>query len=401
MPCHSNSFCVLAIGEGARASGYARVLDSLLPYLADSFDLHHLTLANHQPVPALTYTRHGVASPFDRLGLKQLAKLLTQLKPKLLFVLHDPWYLEHVQKLCLTLAITPKIVAYLPLDSIELRHETLSALAFCTRLIAYTQHGKQVLTHLMSNSGIKLPCDIAVIAHGIDRKRFYPLCPDYQQAKLTARSLLFPNRPELMTAFIALNGNRITVRKRIDISIQGFAAFYHRVAEPCYLLLTANHHIKARDLEQMTQQLGIEKQVLWLRDSQTPLTDEYLNLVYNAADCGINSAWSEGFGLVAFEHAAAAPAAQIMPKHSACAELWHNSALLLEPVDDIIHVGVNRIGGHLCASDLSQALTLLLHDQQKRTQLGRLAHANVLQNQYDWKIIAQTFKKIWLDALQS
>ena len=58
--------------------------------------------------------------------------------------------------------------------------------------------------------------------------------------------------------------------------------------------------------------------------------DEVLNWIFNACDVGINTSVGEGWGLVNLEHAATG-AAQVVPRHSACEELWTGSALLLEP----------------------------------------------------------------------
>jgi D-inositol-3-phosphate glycosyltransferase len=49
--------------------------------------------------------------------------------------------------------------------------------------------------------------------------------------------------------------------------------------------------------------------------------DRELNLLYNACDVGINTSMGEGWGLVSFEHGATG-GAQIVPEHTACAELW-------------------------------------------------------------------------------
>jgi D-inositol-3-phosphate glycosyltransferase len=67
-----------------------------------------------------------------------------------------------------------------------------------------------------------------------------------------------------------------------------------------------------------------------------PLTDgivgdDELNWLYNACDVGINTLMGEGWGLISFEHAAAG-AAQVVPDHMACSELWCGWAELL-PVE--------------------------------------------------------------------
>jgi len=50
------------------------------------------------------------------------------------------------------------------------------------------------------------------------------------------------------------------------------------------------------------------------------LDDRELNLLYNACDVGLNTASSEGWGMVSFEHAATG-AAQIVPRSWVCGEV--------------------------------------------------------------------------------
>ena len=53
------------------------------------------------------------------------------------------------------------------------------------------------------------------------------------------------------------------------------------------------------------------------------VSNRVLNCIYNACDVGINTSIGEGWGLVSFEHAATG-AGQIVPRHSACEELWRD-----------------------------------------------------------------------------
>ena len=58
------------------------------------------------------------------------------------------------------------------------------------------------------------------------------------------------------------------------------------------------------------------------------VSDAALNRIYNACEVGLNTSAGEGWGLVAFEHGATR-AAQVVPRHSACEELWEGAASLL------------------------------------------------------------------------
>jgi D-inositol-3-phosphate glycosyltransferase len=62
------------------------------------------------------------------------------------------------------------------------------------------------------------------------------------------------------------------------------------------------------------------------------VADHQLNLIYNDCDVGLNTSVGEGWGMVAFEHGATG-AVQVMPRHSACEELWPGAGVLLEALE--------------------------------------------------------------------
>lgn len=382
---------LLVVGEGARASGYARVLDAILPRLARRFRVHHLTLANPAPPPAQGYVRHGVADAFDRHGLARLPSLLRDLSPDLVLALHDPAYAAHLREACREAAVSPRIVFYAPMDGAVHGPRTLAALAACDRLVAYTEHGRALLMGLFDGAGLSPARPIAVLPHGVDRALFRPLEPTPEEARRTARARLFGDRPGFDAAFLVLNGNKVAPRKRLDVTLEGFARFARAADGGVFLLLAAPFDRRCRDLDAQARRLGIKDRVLWLRGGDGALSDEQLNLIYNAADCGVSTSWSEGWGLVAFEHAAAAPAPQIVPDHSAPGELWRDAALLLPPREDVSWFAGRCVGGAPSAEDLGAALLRLHRDPAERARLGARAHDLARRADLDWAVIAERF----------
>ena len=61
------------------------------------------------------------------------------------------------------------------------------------------------------------------------------------------------------------------------------------------------------------------------------LTEQQINLLYNACDVGINTSMGEGWGLISFEHGATG-AAQIVPAHTSFIENWTGAADLLRVI---------------------------------------------------------------------
>ena len=81
----------------------------------------------------------------------------------------------------------------------------------------------------------------------------------------------------------------------------------------------------------------------------------------------------EGWGLVSVEHGATG-AAQIVPRHSACEEIWEGAALMLDP----IHRGVPEEFSPLelatvSAEQVAEALEMLYRDVELRRKLSMAA----------------------------
>ena len=133
-------------------------------------------------------------------------------------------------------------------------------------------------------------------------------------------------------SFIVLNASRPDKRKRVDLTIAGFARF--AAGKPANVRLCLHHAImggpEQAQIGALIEQLGLKERVHLNPLAGGVIDDDALNLLYNACDVGINTSMGEGWGLVSFEHGAAG-AAQIVPDHSACAELWRGRGEMIEP----------------------------------------------------------------------
>jgi glycosyltransferase involved in cell wall biosynthesis len=179
--------------------------------------------------------------------------------------------------------------------------------------------------------------------------------------------------------FIVLNANRNLGRKRIDLTLHGFARFARdRPRTRLYL------HMGARDggvdVEALAGELGIAERVIRTptAERRPRVDDEHLNLIYNACDVGLNTCAAEGWGLVSFEHAATG-APQVVPDHSACGELWHDHGLLVEA----------GAGGVVAPEDVAAALGRLHDDAALRDDLSARALAHARDPRFAWPAVAR------------
>jgi glycosyltransferase involved in cell wall biosynthesis len=386
---------LLAIGQGARATGYARVFSNVLARLALDVDVTHFALNYDGPPIHRGYSVLPNLLPGDVFGRKQLPGLLERLRPDVVLLCHDlPFYSVHKPVLDAYQDRHPRsvVVVYCPVEWASTVAGVFRTLAEADWLVFYTEFGRDVFRSAMILFGIEPRCRTAVVPHGVDTSRFRPLiADDRDESARAARTQLFPGREDLRDAFIVLNANRNSKRKRMDLTLEIFAEFA-KARRDAYLYLHMGMLDCGCDVLAIAARLGIrDRLLLTTEDERKPeIDDERLNLIYNACDVGINTSTGEGWGLVAFEHAAAG-APQLMPAHSACQELWTGCGVLMP-----VHGGDEML---LDVAKAAAELEKLAADPEHRRSLSA-RHLEFARNpNFSWDFAAERWAALLCEAL--
>jgi glycosyltransferase involved in cell wall biosynthesis len=297
-----------------------------------------------------------------------------------------------------------KLVTYTAVDGEVVKDELFSGLSGADHCVFFSEFGqRQAATYIAASR-------LAIIPHGIDMALFYPYpgSVDAQfegDCRRSVRRVLFSKRPDLIDAFIVLNANRPWLRKRVDLTMEGFALFARD--KPANVKLFLHHprtddHERARILR-MGRNLGVSERLLLnpIIGGKSEVSVENLNLLYNACDIGVNTAMGEGWGLVSFEHAATG-APQIIPRHSACADIWEGAAEFLEPVDDDVflfapHCRLKTVA----AEDLAGKLEKLYRGLDYRRSMANSAYQRVTLPKYQWASIARQWEALFTSLVRS
>ena len=92
------------------------------------------------------------------------------------------------------------------------------------------------------------------------------------------------------TGFLVLNANHPYHRKRLDITLKGFAQFAEGKPENVFIYLhqTSTDEYTNQRMRRLVVSLGLEKRILLnvLNDNGESLTEQQINLLYNACDVG-------------------------------------------------------------------------------------------------------------------
>jgi D-inositol-3-phosphate glycosyltransferase len=386
---------LIAIGFNTFGTGLTRVMHSILGRLADRHEIHYLGIAySGETVRELGLTMHPTnPEGGDVFAAFQAARMVEEIQPDLIFILHDIWMFEYYLRILGPFRDRVKIVAYIPLDGKIVRASDASPLCGADRIVVYTEFARAQFQQA------QLPT-IDVIPHGVDLDRFFPF-PELLAAGFESRGRAEAKRKvfrglEPDRSFVVLNASRPDRRKRVDLTIEGFAVF--AANKPANVRLCLHHAIigeRERDqIQSLIQRWGLEDRVFLNPLGDGVRDDAELNLLYNACDVGINTSMGEGWGLVSFEHGASG-AAQIVPNHSACSELWNGRAELIPPARNYVPEFSVLEMGEVSAQGVAQALENLYRDPARRRDLAEAAWRAAQNPAYSWDAIAGEFEHLF------
>ena len=236
----------------------------------------------------------------------------------------------------------------------------------------------------LKDQGITRPMD--VITHGFDKDKFFPI-----PRELARKQMNLP-----MERFIILNLNRNQPRKRYDILMMAFVELLVKYpTKPIYLFCVCDKGEKGGwDLfglfkrELALRKVPVEHYADRLMVSSVDMVfrDEDINMFYNAANVGINTADGEGWGLCNFEQMGVG-IPQVVPDIGGFKEFCttNNSSLVKPKVRYHLPMVYCPVGGEAFACDphdVCLAIEDYLLNSTKMEEHGKNARETVLK--YTW-----------------
>jgi glycosyltransferase involved in cell wall biosynthesis len=386
---------LLWVGDIVAMTGFARVTENVLERLRENYEIVVLA-CNHWGDPTPLQSKYKMYPSSNRFqtapfGEDRIREVVEKEKPDIVFSINDMWIINeqykrikdlHDQKLF-------KFVGYAPMDSYGWTGCLDETANDWDGVISYTEFG----AHEFIRGGIKKP--ITIIPHGITANQFYPTDKAEARKRLNLRDDIF----------IVFNGNRNQFRKRIDITVEGFAKFAKDKPDTQLYL-----HMGLKDqgwdlmplFARAMQREGIDPngRIILTAQTQGPpnVEVEFLNTIYNAVDVGVNTCKGEGWGLVSHEHAACR-VAQVVPDHTSCKEIFEGYGRLIRC--DHVDVDTNYSREMPCPSSdhLAAVLTDLYEDKEKREATAELCYLRATDERFNWDTIAHQFGEVFQEVL--
>ena len=386
---------LLWCGDIVAMTGFARVTENVLSRLQEQYEI--VVLSHNwwgDPTPLQSkYKMYPSSNRFQTapFGEDRIREVVEKEKPDIVFTINDMWIINeqykrikdlHDQKLF-------KFVGYAPMDSYGWTGCLDETANDWDGVISYTEFG----AHEFIRGGIRKP--ITIIPHGITANQFYPMDKAEARKRLNLKDDIF----------IVFNGNRNQFRKRIDITVEGFAKFAKDKPDTQLYL-----HMGLKDqgwdvmplFARAMQREGIDPngRIILTAQTQGPPNVEvdFLNAIYNAVDIGVNTCKGEGWGLVSHEHAACR-VAQVVPNHTSCKEIFEGYGRLIRC--DHVDVDTNYAREMPCPSSdhLAAILTELYEDREKLAATAELCYLRATEERFNWDTIAHQFGEVFQEVL--
>ncbi len=296
--------------------GYSKVAFNLLKQLATlsprvkTFHFgfqRHPNAGGSRKVPAgiIQYDAAANEDPKEEgFGFNKIGEYLDMVNPDVVMIYNDPLVINRFIEAMKHDRNTAQYKLWIYLDQVYdgIPQPLLDNIkTHADRIYCFTDIWRQHLLKYLPES----ESQIKTLEHAVDATVFQKLPTDVRNG--VRKNLGIPK-----DATVFMNANRNSQRKRLDLTIQGFAR-HLKTHENSYLLVVTGANIQQGayyDLQRIfireIKMLGLPDNYLthlaMIDTSQTMIPDDGMNQLYNAADIGVNTSDGEGFGLCQLEH---------------------------------------------------------------------------------------------------
>lgn len=384
---------LLVVADQVTPTGFSRVAHSLENYWQDYYDIVAVGVNYHGDPHDYKFPIFPAKNSMTIYGENRVVDLLNSNDFDLVWILNDAWvinkYLKAIKEnVSKTL---PKIVVYFPVDATEHNPDWYSNFDIVSQAVTYTNFGQWVVRD--ANPTL----DVRVIPHGVDTDKFHKLTENRADYKNTFFAPYLEKSGDMSDSFIVLNANRNQPRKKLDITMKGFAKFSRNKPKTVKLYMHCGIVDSSINVDTLANRYGIADRLIVssAKKGVQTVPDWRLNEIYNVGDVGINTGMGEGWGLPSVEHAITG-AIQLLPNHSACRELFMGCGILMNTCGDFMFDNSLTVGKLVSVDEVATKLEYLYRNPDERERLAKLGYDKFTSPEYSWKVISKT----WLDLFE-
>lgn len=375
---------LLWVGDALVPTGFATVTHAVLDHLRHEWEVIVSGVNYEGAAHDLPYRVMPARQGGDMWGMNRFQDLCAEFDPAAVVVNNDWWNVAQFAKIA---PAGVPVIGYMPVDGGNLDPETMEELNKLHAAVWYTNFGHR------EACAAGFTGQRHIIPHGIDTELFQP-CERHEARRLLGLKLA-PN------AFIVGNVNRNQPRKRLDLTIQIFAAWIkqHRIANAHLLLHCAQKDI-GWDLRKVATYYGVaDRLILTGGEGMSDLQDAgRLKYIYSSLDAQMTTTLGEGWGLTTMEGMACG-IPQIVPDSSALGE-WAAPAVKIPCSRTLIHPEINTAGALVDEAPFVAALQALYQSKAARSRLAAQGLAHVRSEAFRWENVAGQFAGVLATAVR-
>lgn len=378
--------------------GFSRVAHSIIKHLKEEFEVVGVGVNYHGDPHSFDFPIFPANNTGIHIyGENRVCDLLNSQTFDILFILNDAWvinrYLQSIKK-NVDVKKIPKIVTYFPVDSAQHDKDWYENFDIVSQPVTYTEFAKWVIKDTNPALNVK------IIAHGVDTELFFKKHPTRLEAKNEFFKPYLDKIGDLTNSFIVLNANRNQPRKKLDITMQGFAKFAINKPKDVKIYMHCGIVDASVNIDKLSTRYGIPERLIVssAKKGVQVVPDWRLNEIYNATDVGINTSMGEGWGLTNVEHAVTG-AVQLVPDHSSCRELFEGCGLFLKTKVNFMFDNSMTVGRLTDADEVAEKLEYLYNNREDMERLALLGYKKFTGPKYSWKHIASQWSDLFNEVI--
>lgn len=366
---------LLWIGDALVPTGFATVTHAVLSHLQHEWQIVVSGVNYDGRAHELPYRVMPAQQGGDMWGMNRFQDLCAEFDPTAVIINNDWWNVAQFARLA---PAGVPVIGYMPVDGGHLDPAAMAEINRLHTAVWYTHFGHRAACAAGFTGRYQ------IIPHGIDTDFFQP--GDRAAARQALRLDVPPG------AFIVGNINRNQPRKRLDLTIQIFAAWIrqHGITN-ARLLLHCAEKDTGWDLRRVAACYGVaDRLILTGAENIRDLQDVHrLRSIYHCLDVQMTTTLGEGWGLTTMEGMACG-IPQIVPRSSALEE-WAAPAVKIPCSRTLIHPEINTAGALVDEAPFVAALQSLYQSRATRTRLAAQGVAHVRSEAFRWENVAGQF----------
>lgn len=382
---------LLWVGQVLTETGYARVSENILPYLQDEWEVAVMGIGYDGDPHGKPYRIYRADRLGDDWGINRIHELIVRERPDMICLIMEPWNLmSFIQEIRVRCRDAVKIAAYCLVDGENMKPQHAEWLTQADVTIFPTNFALDEAKKAGFNGMWYL------VPHGVNPVLYQPCNQDRARRQIGLRNILAED------AFVFGNVNENQPRKRLDLTIEAFARFYHQHNEPsnAYLYLHANKRSPVGwDLGQLATEMGVRGRIV-APAQDVRYGESSMKYVYNALNVQLTTSMGEGWGCTTMEGMACG-IAQIVPKTAALGE-WAWPVSIGYNRHRAVYSG-NQQNVRLYEPDVDQlvnCMSLAWQRPELVQSMGQRGRQFVLCDEFRWSMVAAGFHTAFEDALQ-